>query len=242
MKELRSPEILHVETRSSVKSGAEISKLRKGGTEQPKINGKTSVFNEKPGSEGKIKNPGEVFTKGALNRPDSGRKIEQPKVNAKTHISEADNNKTAKPDVKENIKIPCRNEDLAGKEHPITGVRFEKRTVTVDGEKKEVVSPVFKSEYDAQLPKDKLKASDAVQFKECNTQLKDSVDNDPNLRGKFSEDQLEQIKNGDTPDGYTWHHDSKPGKMQLVETDVHEKTGHTGGRVIWGGGNENRGG
>ncbi len=52
--------------------------------------------------------------------------------------------------------------------------------------------------------------------------------------------QLEQIENGDTPDGYTWHHDAEAGKMQLVDTETHQKTGHTGGRSIWGGGTESR--
>ncbi len=32
-----------------------------------------------------------------------------------------------------------------------------------------------------------------------------------------------------TPKGYTWHHHQTRGRMQLVETEVHAKTGHTGG-------------
>ena len=32
-----------------------------------------------------------------------------------------------------------------------------------------------------------------------------------------------------TPKGYTWHHHQTKGRMQLVETEVHAKTGHTGG-------------
>ena len=51
---------------------------------------------------------------------------------------------------------------------------------------------------------------------------------------------MELILDGETPDGYTWHHDAEVGKMQLVESDIHMKTGHTGGRTVWGGGNENR--
>lgn len=137
-------------------------------------------------------------------------------------------------------KIKCRNEDLAGTEHPETGVPFEKKQVDVDGKKYEVVVPQFKSEYDAQLPEDKLMASDREQFKECNAQLKTEVANKQELRDKFDSEQLEQIENGDTPDGYTWHHDADVGKMQLVDTETHQKTGHTGGRSIWGGGTENR--
>lgn len=33
----------------------------------------------------------------------------------------------------------------------------------------------------------------------------------------------------ETPKGYTWHHHQDKGRMQLVETEIHAKTGHTGG-------------
>lgn len=137
-------------------------------------------------------------------------------------------------------RIKTRNEGLEGQEHPETGVPFEKRQVEVDGKQYEVVAPRFESAYDAQLPEDKLKSTDREQFKECNAQLKEAVENDPELREKFDEEQLEQIENGDTPDGYTWHHDVDVGKMQLVDTETHQKTAHTGGRAIWGGGSDNR--
>ena len=65
-------------------------------------------------------------------------------------------------------------------------------------------------------------------------------DSDPELEKQFDEEQLEQIENGDTPDGYTWHHNEETGRMQLVDSEIHAKTGHTGGRSIWGGGSENR--
>ena len=32
-----------------------------------------------------------------------------------------------------------------------------------------------------------------------------------------------------TPDGYTWHHVEDGKTMQLVPTDIHKATGHTGG-------------
>ena len=41
------------------------------------------------------------------------------------------------------------------------------------------------------------------QFAECNNQLKEAVEKDPELAKKFTPEQLEQIRNGDTPDGYT---------------------------------------
>lgn len=36
-----------------------------------------------------------------------------------------------------------------------------------------------------------------------------------------------------TPKGYTWHHHQTAGRMQLVETNVHSQTGHTGGFSLW---------
>ena len=57
---------------------------------------------------------------------------------------------------------------------------------------------------------------------------------------QFSKEQLEQIKNGDTPDEYFWHHDATPEKIQLVDFEIHANIGHTGGRTVWGGGNDYR--
>ncbi|MEZ4775548.1 MAG: HNH endonuclease [Bacteroidia bacterium] len=36
-----------------------------------------------------------------------------------------------------------------------------------------------------------------------------------------------------TPKGYTWHHYQDYGRMQLVESEIHNKTGHTGGFYLW---------
>lgn len=138
-------------------------------------------------------------------------------------------------------EIHTRNESLDGDRHPITGVPFERKTVQdADGNEVTGVFPVFDSEFDAQLPDELLQSTDREQFNECNRQLKDAVENDPELAAKFTPEQLEQIKNGETPDGYTWHHNEEKGKMQLVDADTHAQTGHTGGKTIWGGGNENR--
>lgn len=142
---------------------------------------------------------------------------------------------------KTSYEIHTRNESLEGDRHPITGVPFEQKTVE-DAEGNEVtgVFPVFESVMDAQLPEEMLQSSDRVQFDECNRQLKEAVDNDPELAEKFTPEQREQIQNGETPDGYTWHHNEEKGKMQLVDSDVHAQTGHTGGKTIWGGGSEFR--
>ncbi|WP_173427072.1 HNH endonuclease, partial [Kordia jejudonensis] len=36
-----------------------------------------------------------------------------------------------------------------------------------------------------------------------------------------------------TPKGHTWHHHQNRGRMQLVRSSIHSKTGHTGGFSLW---------
>ena len=50
----------------------------------------------------------------------------------------------------------------------------------------------------------------------------------------FSDYEVQQILEGILPSGYTWHHNQKEGFMQLVETTIHNATGHTGGMSLWG--------
>ena len=137
-------------------------------------------------------------------------------------------------------KIKCINEELDGSKHRETGVSFVKKYVEFGEKILEVVAPIFDSKFDVQLSMDKLNISDKEQFKICNSELKEAVLKDENLKNQFTKEQLEQIMNGDTPDGYVWHHDVEVGKMQLVDFETHQKTGHTGGRSIWGGGKDNR--
>jgi hypothetical protein len=60
------------------------------------------------------------------------------------------------------------------------------------------------------------------------------------LARTFTKEQLQQIMDGLTPDGLIWHHNEIAGRMQLVDFEIHRKTGHTGGRFLWGGGAEFR--
>lgn len=145
-----------------------------------------------------------------------------------------------KSNVIEAEKISTRNEKIEGENHPETGVSFERKIIeTAEGEK-EGVFPVFDSEFTTELPEELLEATDNKQFNYCNEQLKDTVENDLELESKFDDEQLEQIENEDTPDGYTWHHNEETGKMELVDSETHAKTGHTGGKAVWGGGSSNR--
>lgn len=137
--------------------------------------------------------------------------------------------------------IKTINDSLVGQNHPETGVLYvEKEVVTDTGEKIKGVFPQFDSKIDIQLPEDMEQAPDRTQFAECNKQLAERVAKDPELRAQFTENQLADIEDGYTPEGYTWHHNEEKGKMQLVDSDIHSQTRHTGGRNIWGGGTENR--
>lgn len=142
---------------------------------------------------------------------------------------------------KEIIQIKTINSGLEGQAHPVTGVEFERKVVTNEvGESIEGVFPQFESTFDAQLPEGMELSTDAEQFNECNRQLKEKFDSDPEFREQFNERQKDDIETGITPYGYTWHHNEEIGKMQLVEYDSHQKTAHTGGRSIWGGGSDFR--
>ncbi|EKO3838861.1 HNH endonuclease [Vibrio antiquarius] len=120
------------------------------------------------------------------------------------------------------------------------GVEYVLKTIEVNGIEVEGVFPQFESAIDVQLPDELLQATDSEQAKFANQELKEKVQNDPEFAKQFNDEQLEQIENGDTPDGYTWHHNEEPGEMQLISTEDHQNNRHTGGKAIWGGGKENR--
>jgi hypothetical protein len=135
------------------------------------------------------------------------------------------------------VLLSYRNADLAGMTHPETNVHFHSEIIHLpDGQLNEGVFPEFNSVYDANLPDDLLKATDYKQSTEANKQLADVVDSSEKLNEQFTDRQLEQIHVGDTPEGFTWHHHQESGRMQLVDSDIHRRTGHTGGKEIWGGG------
>lgn len=134
------------------------------------------------------------------------------------------------------------NENLEGKTYPNTNVEYTRKKFTVNGEKVEGVFPSFESKFDTKLPKDMWNASDDTQFKQCTKELAHQIETTPDLASKFSQRQLEQIKNFEPRiSGLTWHHkEYPPGCMQLVNSDVHSTCRHTGGRSIWGGGSDCR--
>lgn len=135
--------------------------------------------------------------------------------------------------------ITTINEDMAGKS--VNGVTFARRIFTLDGEKVEGVFPIFKSEFNCNLHESMYKASDNEQMKYCTKKLVERIDREPEFAKKFTQRQLEQIRNGEPRiSGLTWHHNEIPGRMQLVNANDHSAARHTGGRSVWGGGSESR--
>lgn len=93
------------------------------------------------------------------------------------------------------------------------------------------------------LDKNDVTNSDNEQFNDCNYWLDEVYQEDKELQDfyNFDEYQLEEIENGNTPYGYTWHHDAREdGLMMLVPTSIHQACRHSGGRSSWGGGSKNR--
>ena len=137
------------------------------------------------------------------------------------------------------IQFKTINCDMEGQTDK-NGVSYERKVVEIDGVKVEGVFPKFDSKLDVQLPKELEKSDNIKQFKECNNQLQNAIERDPGLGEQFTERQMEQIKDGKTPEGYVWHHNEGQGKMQMVEAKKHNPAlggaPHTGGKTLWGGG------
>lgn len=68
----------------------------------------------------------------------------------------------------------------------------------------------------------------------CNELLAEALNEDLELRGVFSEQELEKINEGKLPEKYTWHHEPEVGNFSLVERSIHDTNRHTGGYALWG--------
>ncbi|MBU9723516.1 MULTISPECIES: HNH endonuclease [Bacillaceae] len=137
--------------------------------------------------------------------------------------------------------LMTHNSHLDGQHHPTTGVFYEAQTVELENGAEVVgVFPVFEGVADVYLPEEMYQDSDYLHFSYANQQLVEMVNADPSLANEFTGMQLEQIYAGETPDGFTWHHHEDLGRIQLVDEEIHAKSGHSGGRTIWGGGSDAR--
>lgn len=136
-----------------------------------------------------------------------------------------------------------RNDHLSGTEHLETGVPFVEKTIELpNGEVEQGTFPVFDSKFSTIIAEDLYLESDGVHFDLANETLYQGIQENPNLANELglSQADVQALANGQTPEGYTWHHNEEPGVIQLVDEEIHEQTGHTGGRAVWGGGSEYR--
>lgn len=128
------------------------------------------------------------------------------------------------------------NSRYAGKLHPETGIKYNLEKIEYsDGRKIQAVFPDFDSYADIELPKDLYKAPFDKQKEYCLEELnKRNKTLFSSTKKQFTEQQLDDIANGMTPSGYTWHHNEEEGLMQLVDSAIHQDTRHTGGMSLWG--------
>ncbi|WP_394140023.1 HNH endonuclease [Cytobacillus oceanisediminis] len=146
-------------------------------------------------------------------------------------------------DYSDSVQYPTINSDLAGSVHPVTGVPFEEEVVEMpSGTSINGTFPEFDAEYEVYIDESLYLQSDYVHFSYANQELYDEIQMNPELAEDLglSQQDIQGLAKGDTPEGFTWHHNQEPGVLELVEEDVHAATGHTGGRELWGGGNEYR--
>ncbi|MFI8710097.1 WXG100 family type VII secretion target [Bacillus sp. NPDC077411] len=119
--------------------------------------------------------------------------------------------------------IRLRRGDLAGDKHPVTGIPYN-----ADG------FPIFEPKGEVILEEKDFKKTRQAHDTICNKALYKQIMENPELASKFTETEIQALKRGDNPRGYTWHHHQDTGRMQLVEYEIHKDTGHTGGYRIWG--------
>ncbi len=120
-----------------------------------------------------------------------------------------------------------RNRHLANNVHPKTKVPFDKNGYSV-----------FEDLGKAKLPDNLIgpNVRDSRQFREATRQLWEDIKDSPTDQAAFTPRQLEQIRRGEPYiDGLAWHHHQDGVTLQLIDRDIHSRTGHTGGRQTTGG-------
>ena len=117
---------------------------------------------------------------------------------------------------------------LAGQRHPATGIVYDNRGF-----------PIFDDVafYDTRLNINEFRSvSYQSQMRMATRDLRDQLNNNPQLRSRFEPDQLQAIQSGQANiPRLTWHHHQDTGRMQLIDRDIHRRTGHVGGEAISGG-------
>lgn len=187
----------------------------------------------------------EIFSKDIHNIPNNEKEVEKSTIRPLTEQEIQDvQGKTEWPEDKfkkctidEDGIIHYKTDrcDLEGKMSE-NGVPYIRKTIEINGVKIEGVFPKFESAFDTSLKPENHKSK--LYAKECNANLKEAIEQSPELGKQFTKDQLDDIQEGRTPKGYVWHHNEEPGKMQLVRREDHDRAiggaAHTGGSSLWG--------
>lgn len=103
--------------------------------------------------------------------------------------------------------------------------------------------PIFDSKFDTHLSNEQLGTGKPNQhFKQANEKLAKQLNENPALAKQLglTDEQVAHFKktppSGEAPGGLTWHHHQDVGRMQLIDSEIHDTFRHTGGMSIWGGG------
>ena len=119
----------------------------------------------------------------------------------------------------------AKNVKLAGQRHPVTGIVFDNKGY-----------PIFDdiAKYDTVIPADTFRSTSYTgQMSLATKDLDNQIKLGNVSKSQFTDAQLKAIESGKSKiPGYTWHHHQDTGRMQLVPTDVHKKTGHIGGEKM----------
>jgi hypothetical protein len=120
------------------------------------------------------------------------------------------------------------NYALRNKKHPKTSVKYNKHGY-----------PNFKKIYTCDMKLswytitfDKFKSDTSIRTKHfaiCSKKLYKKTLKNPTLKSHFSKKQLKQLRQGKTPDNFTWHHEPKKNILTLVDRKIHANTAHSGG-------------
>lgn len=122
--------------------------------------------------------------------------------------------------------LTAKNVKLAGKKHPETGIVFDSKGF-----------PIFDDimRLETRISGDLGKMLPDAHKRAVTRQLKADVLSGKVDRKMFTEIEWTHIEKGKAKIGeYTWHHHQDVGRMQLVPSKIHEKTGHFGGDYLWG--------
>lgn len=119
-------------------------------------------------------------------------------------------------DIVEAEDIKTINDHLDGYEHLETSVPFIEKTVELpNGQVVEGIFPVFDSKFNVIIAEDLYLESDKVHFKLANDTLYQAIQENPSLAHQLelSQTDVQALANGQTPEGYTWHHNEEPGLL-----------------------------